>query len=64
MATNFGEQLMEHRLSLATLARELHAENRLSDQDLARVMAARYVKAHPLVYLAEQKIAGGIHLAK
>ena len=56
MATNFGEQLMEHRLSLSTLARDLHSEGRLSDRDLARVMAAQAVKVHPLVYLAEQKI--------
>ena len=56
MATNFGEQLMEHRLSLSTLARDLHSEGRLSDRDFARVMAAQAVKVHPLVYLAEQKI--------
>ena len=47
---------MEHRLSLSTLARDLHSEGRLSDRDLARVMAAQAVKVHPLVYLAEQKI--------
>jgi general secretion pathway protein E len=56
MATNFGEQLMEHRLSLSTLARDLHSEGRLSDRDFARVMAAQSVKVHPLVYMAEQKI--------
>ena len=47
---------MEHRLSLSTLARDLHSEGRLSDQEFARVMAAQSVKVHPLVYLAEQKI--------
>ena len=47
---------MEHRLSLSTLARDLHSEGRLSDRDFARVMAAQAVKVHPLVYLAEQKI--------
>jgi general secretion pathway protein E len=56
MGTNFGEQLMEHRLSLSTLAQDLHSEGRLSDRDFARVMAAQAVKVHPLVYLAEQKI--------
>jgi len=56
MGTNFGEQLMEHRLSLSTLAQDLHSEGRLSDRDFARVMAAQAVRVHPLVYLAEQKI--------
>ncbi|MCB1854638.1 MAG: type II/IV secretion system protein [Pseudomonadales bacterium] len=59
MATNFGEQLMEHRLSLASLARDLHGEGRLSDRDLARLLAAQAVKAHPLVYLSEQKLEDG-----
>jgi general secretion pathway protein E len=59
MATKFGEQLMEHRLNLSTLARDLHADGRLSDRDLARVSMATTMKVHPLVYLAEQKLADG-----
>tara|TARA_R110001599_G_scaffold353459_1_gene592539 strand:- start:245004 stop:246779 length:1776 start_codon:yes stop_codon:yes gene_type:complete len=59
MATSFGEQLMEHRLDLITLARELHADGRLSDADLARVVKNQVVRVHPLVSLAEQKLADG-----
>jgi general secretion pathway protein E len=57
MATIFGEQLMEHRLDLITLARELHVDGRLSDADLARVVKTQVVRVHPLVSLAEQKLA-------
>ena len=56
MATNFGEQLMEHRLNLSTLARELHEDGRLSAQELARVGKSSIVRVHPLVFLAEQKL--------
>ena len=57
MATNFGEQLMEQRLELTTLARDLHADGRLSTTDAARVMKTPVVRVHPLVFLAEQKLA-------
>ena len=57
MATKFGEQLMEHRLSLSTLAQELNADGRLSDQDYARVGKSPIVKVHPLVFLSEQKLS-------
>ena len=56
MATNFGEQLMEQRLELVTLARDLHADGRLSSADAARVMKTPVVRVHPLVFLAEQKL--------
>jgi general secretion pathway protein E len=56
MATNFGEQLMEHRLNLSTLARELHEDGRLGEEELARVGKSSIVKVHPLVFLAEQKL--------
>jgi general secretion pathway protein E len=56
MATNFGEQLMEHRLSLSTLVQDLNRDGRLSDADMARVAQSSSVKVHPLVFLAEQKI--------
>ena len=59
MATNFGEQLMEHRLNLSTLARDLHTDGRLSAADLARVGQSSTVKVHPLVFLSEQKLADG-----
>ena len=57
MATNFGDQLMEHRLDLITLARELNAAGRLSAADMARVVKTPMVRVHPLVFLAEQKLA-------
>jgi len=57
MATNFGEQLTEHRLDLTTLARGLHADHRIADADLARVLKTQVVRVHPLVFLAEQKLA-------
>ncbi|MEE4145938.1 MAG: GspE/PulE family protein [Halieaceae bacterium] len=56
MATNFGEQLMEQRLELSTLARDLHADGRLCAADAARVMKTPVVRVHPLVFLAEQKL--------
>jgi len=56
MATNLGEQLMEHRLSLSTLAHDLNADGRLSDADLALIGKAPLVKVHPLVFLAEKKM--------
>ncbi len=57
MATNFGEQLMEHRLDLITLARELNADGRLSAAELSRVSKTQAVRVHPLVFLSEQKLA-------
>ncbi len=56
MATNFGEQLMEQRLELGTLARDLNADGRLSGADTARVVKTPAVRVHPLVFLAEQKL--------
>ncbi len=57
MATNFGERLMEHRLDLITLARDLNADGRLTVADLARVVKTPMVRVHPLVFLSEQKLA-------
>ncbi len=57
MSTHFGEQSMEQRLTLATVAQELHADGRLGAADLARVGRSALVKVHPLVFLAEQKLA-------
>ena len=56
MATNFGEQQMEHRLSLSTLARDLNSDGRLSDAQLSGIAQSSVVKVHPLVFLAEQKL--------
>ena len=56
MVSNFGEQLLEHRLSLSTLAQDLKADGLLSDEDLGRIGLSTKVKVHPLVFLAEQKL--------
>lgn len=56
MASKFGEQLMEQRLDLITLAQDLNADGRLSASDLARVAKTPVVRVHPLVFLAEQKL--------
>jgi general secretion pathway protein E len=56
MPTNFGEQLMEQPLTLASLALDLKADGRLSGKDLARVRNVSVGSIHPLVYLAEQKL--------
>ena len=52
MATNFGEQQMEHRLSLSTLAQDLNSDGRLSDAQLSGIAQSSVVKVHPLVFLA------------
>ena len=64
MAINFGEQVMEHRLNLTTVAQELRADGRLSDEDLARATRNSLVKVHPLVYLAEQRVPDAAHPGK
>ena len=42
MASNLGEQLMEHRLSLSTLARELYDDGHLREEDLATIAVEEY----------------------
>ena len=53
MPTNFGERLMEQRLSLPSLAEDLNTDGRLSDRDLKNISKASIGSVHPLVYLAE-----------
>lgn len=48
---------MEQRLSLPTLVHDLHSDGRLSDSDLKNIGNAAVGAVHPLVYLAEQKLA-------
>ncbi len=48
---------MEHRLELAPLTHQLHSDGRINDQDLTRVAQNARVKVHPLIYLAEQRLA-------
>lgn len=56
MSTNFGEQLMEQPLTLASMALDLKADGRLAEKDLERVRKANVGSVHPTVYLAEQKL--------
>jgi general secretion pathway protein E len=56
MATNFGEQVMDHRLNLTTLAQELFTDGRLAKIDLEKVVSNSLVKVHPLVFLSEQRL--------
>ena len=48
---------MEQRLSLPSLVHDLNADGRLSDSDLKNIGNAAVGAVHPLVYLAEQKLA-------
>ncbi len=57
MAIEYGEQVMEQRLNLNTLAHELHQAGRLGEEDRAKVVRNALVKVHPLIYLAEQGLA-------
>jgi len=57
MTSQPGQQFREHRLDLASLAHDLHADGRLSAADLARIGKSTLVKVHPLVFLAELKVA-------
>jgi len=56
MKSNFGEQVVEQRLDLAGLARQLVADGRLVDSDLTRIGEPSIIKVHPLVFLAERKL--------
>ncbi len=57
MSTNFGEQLMEQPLALASMALDLNADGRLAGTDLERLRNVAVGSVHPAVYLAEQKQA-------
>ena len=48
---------MEQRLSLPSLVHDLNSDGRLSDSDLKNIGNAAVGAVHPLVYLAEQKLA-------
>jgi len=56
MATTIGARETERRLSLTGLAHDLHADGRISDEDLARLNKSALARAHPLVFLAEQEL--------
>ncbi len=53
MATNQGLHAGEQKLELGSLARQLHADGRIADTDLALVLKQARVAVHPLVALAE-----------
>jgi general secretion pathway protein E len=56
MTFELGEQVVEQRLSVPALARQLYDDGKLGDRDLARIGQAVQVKVHPLVFLAEKKM--------
>ena len=59
MTSKFGEQLLEHSLSLTTLVQDLNADGCLADADLVRISLSSLsskLKVHPLVHLAEQQL--------
>lgn len=55
MTTNFSDHVLETRLSLALVAQELHADGLLSTPGYERTKSSIGLKAHPLVFLSEQK---------
>ncbi len=57
MATDQSLHVGEQKLELGSLARQLHADGRLSQPDLERVMKLARVAVHPLVALAEFNFA-------
>ncbi|MCB1843075.1 MAG: Flp pilus assembly complex ATPase component TadA, partial [Halioglobus sp.] len=57
MKTRSNEQHREHRLSLSSLARALFADGLIAESDMARVNHSAAIRVHPLVYLAEQRLA-------
>jgi general secretion pathway protein E len=59
MASTIDSPVAEHRLSLSTLARELHEDGRISGEDFARLGKSSLVKINPLVFLAEQHLPDG-----
>ena len=56
MTNTFSEQLLERRLSLSDLVQDLKADGHLTDEDLIRIGLSSKVKAHPLVFLADQNL--------
>lgn len=64
MTSKFGEQLLEHRLSLTTLVQDLNADGCLADADLVRIGLSSKLKVHPLVFLAEQQLLDAANAGK
>jgi general secretion pathway protein E len=64
MTSKFGEQLLEHRLSLTTLVQDLNADGCLADADLVRIGLSSRLKVHPLVFLAEQQLLDAANAGK
>jgi general secretion pathway protein E len=57
MNAKFGPEYAEQPLDLYSLVTELHAAGRLGDADRERLARLGIGSVHPLVFLAEQKIA-------
>ncbi len=57
MAVQTGARQAGQTLSLVALVRDLQRDGRLSETDARRISATAIGSIHPLVYLAEQKLA-------
>ena len=64
MTTQFGPEFAERSLELHVLAEELHTAGRVSAADRDRLLKVNVGSIHPLVYLAEQKLADAAHSGK
>ncbi len=57
MPAQFGETPADHPLTLAYLVHALHRDGRMSDSEMVRLSKATIRGVHPLVFIADQKIA-------
>lgn len=64
MTATFGPAYAERSLELHVMAQELHTAGRLSALDRDRLIKANAGSIHPLVYVAEQKLADARHGGK
>lgn len=64
MTATFGPAYAERSLELHVMAQELHTAGRLSALDRDRLIKVNAGSIHPLVYVAEQKLADARHGGK
>ena len=64
MTATFGPEYAERSLELHVMAQELHTAGRLSALDRDRLIKVNAGSIHPLVYVAEQKLADARHGGK
>ncbi|MBN7799031.1 GspE/PulE family protein [Parahaliea mediterranea] len=64
MSAQIDAQMVEAPLTLAFLVKALHSDGRLSAAEASRLGSASIKAVHPLVFLAEQKLADGARPGK